>query len=120
MRRDRAIVSAVLALTLVATPLLAQDMIRAFEPSFSWTGKQDQQANYTWSSTLTNPSRRDTTVIVTLQLVDSAGNVVGADTKTVSITRESEMQVGGDASMPYSDASRVSKYLLMVEPADAR
>jgi len=118
MRRMTVAVIGLLALALVATPALAQSVISAQNPSFSWTGKQDQQANFTWSATLTNPSKRTTTVVVTLQLIDASGNVVGADTKTVTLQRESDMEVGGDASIAYADAARAAQYRVMVEGAD--
>lgn len=110
-----------LALVAVATPAIAQDeyVVAATDPSFAWTGKQDQQAMYEWSSTLTNPSRREVMVNVSLQLLDSAGNVVIADTKSVTIAGESEMSVGGEASMPFSDARSATQYRIVVEgPAD--
>ncbi len=115
MRRTTIAVLALALLVSSAAPVFAQSVVTAHDPSFSWSGKEGQQANYSWSSTLTNPTRRDVTVVVTLQLLDSAGNVVGSDVRTVSLARESDMQVGGDASLGYTDASRATQYRIMVE-----
>jgi len=109
----------ILALLAVAMPALAQDelIVRATNPSFSWGAKQDQQATYEWNSTLSNPSRRETTVIVSLQLLDNEGGVVAADTKQVTIAGETEMSVGGEAMLAYPDARSAAKYRIMVEEA---
>ena len=109
----------ILALLAVAMPALAQDelIVRATNPSFSWGAKQDQQATYEWNSTLSNPSRRDTTVTVSLQLLDSAGAVVAADTKQVTLAGETEMSVGGEAMLAYADARSAAKYRIVVEEA---
>ncbi len=111
----------ILALLAVAMPAMAQDVIvvRATNPSFSWGAKQDQQATYEWTSTLSNPSRRDTTVTVSLQLLDSSGGVVAADTKLVTIAGETEMSVGGEAMLAYPDARSAAKYRIVVEEAVA-
>ena len=93
------------------------EIVRATNPTFSWGAKQDQQATYTWNSTLTNPSGRDAMVNVSLQLLDSAGNVVVVDTKMITITGESEMSVGGEAMLPYADARSAEKYRIVVEDA---
>jgi len=108
-----------LALLAVAMPAVAQDeyIVRATNPSFSWGAKQDQQATYEWSSTLSNPSRRETIVTVSLQLLDSDGGVVSADTRTVTIAGETEMSVGGDATLPYADARSAAKYRVVVAAA---
>ena len=109
----------ILALLAVAMPALAQDelIVRATNPSFSWGAKQDQQATYEWNSTLSNPSRRDTTVTVSLQLLNSEGGVVAADTKMVTIAGETEMSVGGEAMLAYPDARSAAKYRIVVEEA---
>ena len=109
-----------LALLAVAVPAMAQDeiIVRATNPSFSWGAKQDQQATYEWSSTLNNPSRREAVVNVSLQLLDDAGNVVGSDTKLVTIARESEMSVGGESMLAYADASNAAMYRIVVAAAE--
>jgi hypothetical protein len=84
---------------------------------FAWGAKQDQQATYEWNSTLTNPSRREAMVNVSLQLLDAAGNVVAADTKTVTIAGQTEMSVGGQASIAYAEARSAAKYRIVVEAA---
>ena len=109
----------ILSLLAVAMPALAQDelIVRATNPSFSWGAKQDQQATYEWNSTLSNSSRRETTVTVSLQLLDSEGGVVAADTKMVTIAGETEMSVGGEAMLAYSDARSAATYRIVVEEA---
>lgn len=120
MRRKLVTLIAVVALLVGVAPAFGQteNVVQAHDPSFSWTGKEAQTANFRWSATITNPSRRDTTVTVTLQLIDASGNVVGADVKTVDVGRESDVEVGGDASLPYADANRATQYRIMVEGAE--
>ncbi len=119
MRRMTAAVT-LLALLAVAMPAMAQDeiVVRATNPSFSWGAKQDQQATYEWDSTLSNPSRRETTVNVSLQLLDGDGNVVAADTKMVTIAGETEMSVGGENMLAYADASTATMYRIVVAAAE--
>lgn len=117
MRRKLITLVAAIAVLAAAVPVLAQSVITAHDPSFSWTGKEDQQANYTWSATVTNPSRREATINVTLQLIDASGNVVAADAKTITVGRESDTEVGGDASLAYAEAARATQYRIMVEGA---
>ena len=109
-----------LALFAVVMPAMAQDefIVRATNPSFSWSPKQDQQATYEWNSTLSNPSRQETVVTVSLQLLDSNGRVVDADTKVVTIAGETEMSVGGSASLPFAEARIATKYRIVVEAAE--
>ncbi|NKB88911.1 MAG: hypothetical protein GKS06_11895 [Acidobacteria bacterium] len=111
-----------LALVAVAIPAVAQDMddveiVRATNPTFAWGAKQDQQATYTWNSTLSNPSSREAMVNVSLQLLDNSGGVVASDTKMITIAGESEMSVGGEAMLPYPDARSAEKYRIVVEEA---
>lgn len=109
----------ILALLAVAMPAMAQDeiIVRATNPSFSWGAKQDQQATYEWTSTLSNPSRRETLVTVSLQLLDSSGAVVASDTKLVTIAGEAEMSVGGEAMLAFADARSAAKYRIVVAAA---
>jgi hypothetical protein len=120
LMRRLTIAVTLLALFAVVMPAMAQDeiVVSATNPSFSWGAKQDQQATYEWSSTLSNPSRRETVVTVSLQLLDSEGNVVGADIKTVTIAGETEMSVGGEAMLAYADASSAAQYRIVVEAAE--
>ena len=108
-----------LALLAVAMPAMAQDeyIVRATNPTFAWGAKQDQQATYEWNSTLSNPSRREVMVTVSLQLLDTAGGVVAADTKMITIAGETEMSVGGESAIPYSEARSAAKYRIVVEEA---
>lgn len=110
-----------LALLAVAMPAIAQDedVVRATNPSFAWGAKQDQQATYEWNSTLSNPSRREAMVNVSLQLLDSAGDVVSADTKMVTLAPESEVSVGGEAMLPFADARNAQTYRIVVAAAEA-
>ena len=93
--------------------------VSATNPSFSWGAKQDQQATYEWNSTLTNPSNREANVTVSLQLLDSAGNVVADDTKMVTIASETEMSVGGEAMLAYAEARSATTYRIVVAAAEA-
>lgn len=111
----------ILALLAVAMPAMAQDelVVRATNPSFSWGAKQDQQATYEWNSTLSNPSRREAVVNVSLQLLDGAGNVVASDTKMVTIAGETEVAIGGEAMLAYPDARSATMYRIVVAAAEA-
>jgi len=111
----RKILSILAVIALLSTPVLAQTVVTATNPAFSWTGKQGDQSGYNWSATVTNPARRTVTANVTLQLVDASGNVVAADSKTVVLERESELQVGGDSTISYADARRATQYRITVE-----
>ena len=109
-----------LAMLTVAMPAMAQDefVVRATNPSFSWGAKQDQQATYEWNSTLSNPSRREAVVNVSLQLLDDAGDVVASDTKMVTIVGETETSVGGEAMLAYADARSAKTYRIVVTEAE--
>lgn len=113
------IVSLVAIVVLLSTPALAQSVVSASNAALTWTGKQGDVATYTWSSSVSNPSKRAVTAIVTLQLIDAAGTVVAADTKTVVLQRESKVDVGGESSLPHADARRATQYRIMVEGAES-
>ena len=116
----RLVVATALAasLTLAAAPAIAQVTVSVQNPSFSWTGKQDQRANYRWSASIDNPSRREVVVDVRIELLDAAGAVVGSDTRTVTVARESGGSVSGETSLPYADASRATQYRITLEAAE--
>jgi hypothetical protein len=111
----------ILALLAVAMPAMAQDeyVVSATNPSFSWGAKQDQQATYEWNSTLSNPFRREAVVNVSLQLLDSEGNVVASDTKMVTIAGETEVGVGGESMLAYAEARSATMYRIVVAAAEA-
>lgn len=110
----------VLAVVLVAPALAMDDVnVSVQNPSFSWTGKQDQQAGYDWSATVSNPSKRPTSVIVTLHLLDASGNVVASDTKTVEVMRQSQVAVSGKGMLAYADANKATQYRITLEGAES-
>ena len=120
MRRLTALL-AIFALVAVAAPATAQtadeNLVQASNPSFSWTGKEDQQASFEWSSTITNPSRRTAMVQVSMQLLDANGAVVASDTQVVTLESETDMTVGGGSSIAYSEARSATQYRIVLAEA---
>lgn len=121
-RRIAVLSIAVFALTLLAVPAAqAQDdgdYVSLASPMFSWTGKQDQNANYSWSATVENPFKRPVTVRVTLVLVDGAGDVVSSTSETVEVDKEGSVDVGGEGMLAYAQANQARQYRIEVAAAD--
>lgn len=120
-RRPVTVLAAVLLAIMFALPAVAQDemYVSVQDPSFSWTGKQDQQANFSWSATIDNPTKRHAMVMVTLHLMDASGNIVGSDTQTIEITRLSQSPVEGDGVLAYATASQAKQYRITVEGVES-
>lgn len=117
-RRPTAIIGALLIVAIVAVPALAQQYVSVQNSRFEWTGKQDRTANFRWSATIDNPTKRpDIELRVTLTLVDGAGNVVGTDSTTVTVGKMGQAEVSQHGSLPYDDAARVAQYRVSVESA---
>jgi hypothetical protein len=129
LRRSRVLLLAVLALTLLAAPATAMQenmqgmqegmYVTIDQPTFSWTGKEGQQANFHWSATVDNPYERPATVRVTLVLLDASGNVVGTDSEDLTVARRSQAAVDSDGSLAYSAASQATQYRVAVEGVEA-
>lgn len=115
-RRNVMALTAMVALVLMAAPVIAQDTIEVSvqSPSFSWTGKEGQRANFAWSATVDNPSRRDLHVDVTLQLLDAEGTVVSSDVQRLTVAGESQVGVEGESFLSYSDATEATDYRIML------
>lgn len=121
-RRPYSILAALLMVTVLAAPAVAQSQqyVSVQSASFEWTGKADRQANFSWSATVENPTKRpDLALRVTLILVDSSGNVVGTDSATVMVGKEATADVRQDGTLAYDDAAQVARYRVTVERADA-
>jgi hypothetical protein len=116
-RRTIAALTAIVLALAIAAPVVAQDemYVSVQDPSFSWTGKQDQQANFSWSASIDNPTKRPATVMVTLHLMDADGAIVGSDSQTIAITKQSNTDVGGNGSLAYASASQATQYRVTVE-----
>lgn len=100
--------------SLVALPVAAQITVSVQDPQFSWTGKAGQQANFSWSATVDNPAREDFRVRVTLELLDSGGNVVGGDSTEVSVGRESRSNVDEAGSIEFASAQQARQYRIVI------
>lgn len=120
-RRSGTMLTAVLALALVAAPAVAaqEQYVSIQSPSFSWTGKQDQQASYSWSATVSNPFRRAAAVKVTLLLLDGNGNVVGSSSVTTEVAKNGTAEVSGESTLAYAQARLAAQYKIAVEGAEA-
>ena len=116
-RMTAALAVAALAGTLLLPAATAQMAVTVGSQEFSWAGKRDQQATYTWEAMIDNPSRRELTVNVTLQLLDANDEVVSSNTKVVNLARESSTTVSGDGSMAFADAERSTRFRVMLSAA---
>lgn len=103
----------------LAAPAWAQAVVNASNPVFAWTGKAGEQASYSWSASVSNPSKREVTALVSLQLIDASGAVVAADSKTVVIGKQTAIDVSGENSLPHSDARRATQYRITVEGVES-
>lgn len=105
---------------LVAAPVLAQTPVTVQNPSFEWTGKEGQQANYRWSATVDNPSSRDDLrVRVTLEMLDSGGNVVASDSTEMQLPEEDQASIDRTAQVEVETAQQATEYrITMVELED--
>lgn len=122
IRRPKTILLSLLAVTLLAAPVVlaqAPQFISVEDQSFEWTGKEGRTANFSWSATIANPTKRpNVELAVTLTLVDGAGNVVGTDSTTLTVDREGQADVRHAGSLPYDDAAMVENYRVSVESAN--
>ena len=101
----------VLAVGMVfAADVWAQTEVTVQDRSFAWTGKSGQDANYRWSATINNPSGRELNVRVTIELLDSAGAVVGQNSSDVMLTPENTTSVQEDASIAFATAETAEQY----------
>lgn len=111
----RKIVGVLAIIALLSAPALAQTVVSATNPVFTWTGKEGDQAAYSWSASVSNPSKRSVTALISLHLIDSTGAVVASDSKTVVVDEKSVVEVDGTSRVPYSDARRATQYRITVE-----
>lgn len=101
----------VLALGMVfAADAWAQLEVTVQDRSFAWTGKSGQDANYNWSATINNPSSRELNVRVTIELLDSAGAVVGENSTDAILTPEDNTSVDANASVAFTTAETAQQY----------
>lgn len=121
IRRPKILLFAMLAITLLAAPIVVAQTpqyISVEDHSFEWTGKEGRTANFSWSATVANPTKRpNLELAVTLTLVDTDGNVVGTDSTTVTVDREGQADVRNAGSLPYDEAATVAQYRVSVESA---
>ena len=120
-RRPFTVLAALLLAVMIAAPAIAQDeqYVSVQDPSFSWTGKEDQQANYSWSATIDNPTKRPAMVMVTLHLMDSNGDIVGSDSVTLEVERMSQSEISSGGVLAYAMASQAAQYRITIEGVES-
>ncbi len=99
---------------LVAAPVFAQTVVSVQSPTFAWTAKAGQQANYHWTASVDNPSKKELNVRVTIELLDSAGNVVGSDTSETMVGKMARADIDQTASLAFADAENASQYRIVL------
>jgi hypothetical protein len=99
---------------LVAAPVLAQTVVSVQNPTFAWTGKAGQTANYHWTASVDNPSKKELNVRVTIELLDGAGNVVGSDTSETWIGKMARADIDQTASVAFAEAEKASQYRVVL------
>jgi len=108
-------VALALAVALLAGPALAQTPVTVQNPSFEWTGKEGDQANFRWTAIVDNPSSRDDLrVRVSLEMLDDAGNVVGSDSTEMLLPEEDQVSIERDARIAVSTAQQASDYRVTI------
>lgn len=100
--------------TLATGQALAQTEVSVQNPSFAWTGKSGQDANYRWSATVDNPSGRELNVRVAVELLDANGNVVARDTADVMLPRMDRASVEQTASITVATAETATEYRVVL------
>ncbi len=97
-----------------AAEALAQVEVSVQNRSFAWTGKSGQNANFRWSATIDNPSRRELNVRVTFEMLNAAGEVVGQDSTDVMLTPMDRTSVEQTASIAVSTAESATQYRVVL------
>ena len=99
---------------LVAAPVLAQTIVSVQNPTFAWTGKAGQEANYNWTAKVDNPSKKELNLRVTIELLDSAGMVVGSDTYEAMVGKMGSADIDQNASVAFAEAEKASQYRVVL------
>ena len=104
--------------TLVAADAIAQATVSVQDRSFAWTGKSGQNANFRWTATIDNPSRRALNVRVTIELLDSQGSVVAQDSAEVMLPQMDRASVQQTGSVAFSTAEQAAQYRVVLVAID--
>jgi hypothetical protein len=99
---------------MVAAEAVAQIEVGVSDRSFAWTGKSGQDANYRWSATINNPSRRELNVRVTIELLNAAGEVVGNNSADVMLPPEDTTSVEQTSSITVATAETARQYRIVL------
>jgi len=99
---------------LAAGEALAQKEVSVQNPSFAWTGKTGQAANYRWSATVDNPSGRELNVRVAVELLDADGNVVARDTADLMLPKMDQAAVQQTATVAVETAKTATRYRVVL------
>ncbi|MCH7825959.1 MAG: hypothetical protein IH849_14260 [Acidobacteria bacterium] len=109
-----AILVVVVVGAMIAGEALAQKEISVQNRSFAYTGKSGQNANYRWSATIDNPSRRDLNVRVTLEMLNAAGEVVASDRADVMLPPMDSTSVEQTSSVALATAETATQYRVVL------
>ncbi len=115
--KARSVCAVIMVLTigaLAAGEALAQKEVRVQNPSFAWTGKSGQDANYRWSATVDNPSGRDLNVRVAIELLNADGNVVARDTADLMLPKMDRASVEQAATTAVATAETATRYRVVL------
>lgn len=99
---------------MIAGEALAQKEISVQNRSFAYTGKSGQDANYRWSATIDNPSNRDLSVRVTLEMLNAAGEVVAFDTADLMLPPMDSTSVEQTSSVAVATAETATQYRVVL------
>ena len=115
--RVRPILAVVLVLALgamFAAEALAQQEVSVQDRSFVWSGKSGQDANYRWSATINNPSGRELNVRVTMELLNTAGNVVGQNSADLMLPAMDDTSVQQNGTVTVATAETATQYRIVL------
>jgi hypothetical protein len=117
MMKARSIIAVLMVVALgamFATELLAQTEVSVQNRSFAWTGKAGQNANYRWSTTIDNPSSRELNVRVTIELLNTAGDVVGQNSADVMLNPMDNTAVEQTSNIEVATAETAAQYRIVL------
>lgn len=115
--KARSIVAVMLAVMLGAVFALnavAQTQVSVQNRTFAWTGKSGQNANYRWSATIDNPSGRELNVRVTIELLNTAGTVVGSNSTDVMLPPMDRTSVEQTSNIAVTTAETARQYRVVL------
>ena len=113
-RRISALVLVLAIGAFVAADAVAQMEVSVQDRSFAWTGKSGQNAEFRWSATIDNPSGRELSVRVTIELLDNQGAVVAQDSTDVTLPQMDRTPVQQSSSVAVATAEQATQYRIVL------